>query len=87
MPSDIESHLEFVLEGLHEIESEFDIYEKDKEQSTLYTSQLGKFLVVIRKIVLDTYPDHDLSENIAAVIRRLLHRSSHYIVKAVLQFY
>ena len=83
MPADVDSHLELVVEGLTDIETEFEVYEKDKDQSALYSSQIGKFLVVIRKLVVETYPDNPRSEEIGDLVRSLLQRSSHYIVKAV----
>jgi Asp-tRNA(Asn)/Glu-tRNA(Gln) amidotransferase A subunit family amidase len=82
-PADVDSHLEFVHEGLYEFESEIEVFIGDKEQSSLYGSQIGKLLVVIRKIVLETYPSHPRTAEIEALVKQLLEKISYLIAKAV----
>lgn len=83
MPADVDSHLELVVEELDDIGSEMEVFEQDKDQVILYNSQIGKYLVVIRKIVLDTYPQNPRSFEVENLTRKLLEKATEFIAKAV----
>lgn len=64
LPQNVDSHLGSVLESLTDVESMMDIYENVLTQDLLFGSKIGKFMIVIRRLVVETYPNHPKSQEI-----------------------
>lgn len=83
LPENIDSHLTTVFNSLTDIESQMDIYEKDQTQDVLFNSKIGKFLVVINRLVTETYPSHALSRSINDTTASLMNRAATLLVTRV----
>lgn len=83
LPTNTDSHLTQVLETLTAIDNEMDSLQKKKQNPSLFSSQVGKYLVVIRRIIGETYKDHKMASTICQKVVQMMNKACKIILLKV----
>lgn len=81
-PTDYEIMLETVFEDLHELREVVESLETN-EFTQFYQSKIGQYLVVIQRVVHETFGHIQIAKKIDEVVVKLLHFSSKEIINRV----